>query len=201
MILKRNEGPNSRPRNRPRPDRTSPPWLRRLAKVGLALSVVLVSVPLFPLQRRAETTHYQVGQVIDEEILAPFGFDILRGEEEIDRDRTDAVRSVAPIFTVDETRAEATLRRLTRFAIDVRRAANSTQLRKGERAEQIGRLGVPLTAESRRVLADPDTSAVILEEVNRLITQSYKVGIADQSEMASLNDRLKVKLRHGGDET
>jgi len=192
---------NGRPRNRPRTDRSTPVWLRRLTKIGLALSVILVTVPLFPLQRRVDPPHYQVGQVIDEEILAPFSFDILRGEEDIDRDRIDAVRSVAPIFTVDDTRAEATLRRLTRFGQDVRRVATSPQLKRSERVETVGQLGVPLTPGTRRALADPDTAGMIVEEVSRLMVQSYQVGLVDISDMALYDNRLKVKLRRDGEET
>lgn len=197
---RRNGGSRGRPRFGGEAARR-PLWVSRLIKISLALSIVLVTVPLFPLARRAVTTHYAVGQVIDEEIIAPFSFNILKSDLDIERERAEAVRDVAPIFEVDEQRAETALSRLGRFRQDVRRLAASTHLRESERAEMMGRLGVSLLPASRLALANPDSAARILDEVATIITQAYEVGIVKDTDLAVLDGRLKVTLRKDGKET
>lgn len=195
------KGADAGARPRTRHDRPTPVWMRRAVKVGLALSIVLVSVPLFPLERRSEATHFEIGQVVEEEIIAPFGFDILRSEEEVERDRLEAIRSIPPVFRVDETRAAGTLRRLDRFGQDTRRIAGSAQLRRSEKAEMVGQLGLSLQPATRRVLADPDTAALVLDEVTRLMAQAYEIGIVDDIDIPQMVGRLKVKLRKDGQES
>lgn len=84
-----------------------PAWVDRLIKIGLALSLVIVSVPLFPLQRTLDTPRFELEKVTHEQVIAPFSFDILKTDEELERERDEAVRDVAPVFhNVDESRAE-----------------------------------------------------------------------------------------------
>lgn len=201
MIFGLGRNRKSGPQARVRVDRAMPAWLKRLVKVGMALTVVLVSVPLFPLSRRADGPHYAVGQVVEGDIIAPIAFDVLRGEDEIQRDREEAVRSVPPLFNVDGARAEATLNRLSRFGQDARRIAGLTHLKRAERAEMLGQLGVPLTLASRRVMADADTAGRIVDEVSRIVAGAYEVGLIDQADLPLLDGRLKVQLQRDGQAT
>ncbi len=182
-------------------DGQRPTWVRRTIKVLLALSLVLVTVPLFPLEPRPTTPHYQVGQIVDEEIIAPFSFDILKAADQVAREEEEAVRDVSPILVVDQSRAEEALLRLGQYRQDVRRIAASTHLKKSERADMISRLPVPLMPGGRRILADPDSSGKILDEVATILNQAYQVGILRDADIPRLDGRLKVALRHGREET
>lgn len=200
LFRKLNGGRKSRPRfgaeSTPRP-----PWFNRLIKIGLALSLVLVTVPLFPLDKRPSIAHYVVGQVIDKEILAPFSFDVLKGEIELERERAEAVREVAPVFTADRNRENTAIARLGRYRLEVRRIAGSGSIRKAERAEAVARLGVSLLPGSLRILADPDSSARVFDELVPLLSQAYQVGIVRDADVPFLDGRLKVAIRRGNEET
>jgi membrane-associated HD superfamily phosphohydrolase len=132
-----------------------PAWVDRLIKIGLALSLVIVSVPLFPLQRTLDTPRFELEKVTHEQVIAPFSFDILKTDEELERERDEAVRDVAPVFNVDESRAELARRQLSRFQTDIQQVAANANLSRSERMDMIARLGLNLMPVSRRVLANP----------------------------------------------
>lgn len=175
-----------------------PAWVDRLIKIGLALSLVIVSVPLFPLQRTLDTPRFELEKVTHEQVIAPFSFDILKTDEELERERDEAVRDVAPVFNVDESKAELARSQLSRFQADIQQVAANANLSRSERMDMIARLGLNLMPVSRRVLAEPDTAVRIVGEVSAIVAKAYETGLLAESDIPHLDGRLSVGLRRGG---
>jgi len=93
--------------------------------------VSIFSLALFVIPR--ETTpeyQYRIGDIAQERLIAPFHFDILKGESEIEEDRKKARAEVLPIFVYDQKNQSATEKKIQQYFDAIENLFRSiTQLR------------------------------------------------------------------------
>src|SRR5215470_3808826 len=71
---------------------------RVLLLVCLGLCVLGASILAFPLRFGFEPPQFESGQIAEEEIIAPFSFDVPKPAEELDLERARASQAVLPVF-------------------------------------------------------------------------------------------------------
>ncbi|MBL7073937.1 HDIG domain-containing protein [candidate division KSB1 bacterium] len=87
-------------------------WLSKGAiGVGLALFLVL----LFPRGKSFQFADLKLGSVAPKEIIAPFDFEILKSDEELEKDRQEAREKVHPVFNWDMDIRPRQLKQLENF--------------------------------------------------------------------------------------
>lgn len=69
-----------------------------LLKLFFLLILTGAIIWMLPTERPFEYSNLTVGSISDEEIIAPFTFPIIKTDEEVKRERNDALLSVPPVF-------------------------------------------------------------------------------------------------------
>lgn len=79
--------------------------IENLFKFGLFLCVVVIILQLFPSQN-SFNYKYEIGKPWTHEVIsAPFDFPIYKSEEQIQKERTDILKSYVPYYQIDVTAA------------------------------------------------------------------------------------------------
>jgi len=105
----------SRLRNRDSVER----WRRSIwVKIALLLVILVVTALVFPRSEQVEY-NYQVNEITNETIIAPFTFPILKSEEELTQDREEARNDVPYVFKRQPAVADSQLKRLDNFFTDL----------------------------------------------------------------------------------
>jgi putative nucleotidyltransferase with HDIG domain len=87
-------------------------WIQKLS---LFIIVAIVAGYLFPSGKSLEYGEYQIGSVVNKEIIAPFDFPILKTPEELRKERREAVALVEPVYDYDAEVVVNQLKRLDEF--------------------------------------------------------------------------------------
>jgi putative nucleotidyltransferase with HDIG domain len=100
-------------------------WVRWFIVGGTAIVLVL----LFPQGQSFQFADLKEGSVSNRRVVAPFNFEILKTEEEISKDRSQAVQYIVPLFVREENVIHEMLSRFDVLAKDARRAKTYLSLR------------------------------------------------------------------------
>jgi len=76
------------------------PRTKILLVMLLGLAVLGVSIFAFPLRFGFQAPNFEAGQIAEEEIIAPFAFDVPKPNEEVDLERARAAQVVLPVFVM-----------------------------------------------------------------------------------------------------
>jgi len=166
------------------------PRTKILLVMLLGLAVLGASIFAFPLRFGFQAPNFEAGQIAEEEIIAPFAFDVPKPNEEVDLERARAAQAVLPVFVMTRPgrTSEGVIARLERGI--------------GKRARMaaiVDTLGLPLSAATTRYIATPDSGMVVLLEAQRLLAQAHSqwmVGELDADLVKSYN-RIQVNAPEG----
>ena len=175
-------------RRRIRLEREKAPMRSRtkiLLGVLLGLAVLGASIFAFPLRFGFQAPNFEAGQISEQEIIAPFSFEVPKPTEELDLERARAAQAVLPVFvlTRPDRTAEGAIARLEHGVG-----------KRGRMAAIVDTLGLPLTVVTTRYLATPDSGMVVLLEAQRILAQAHSqwmVGELDADLVKSYN-RIQV---------
>ncbi|OQX60623.1 hypothetical protein B5M50_00555 [candidate division KSB1 bacterium 4484_219] len=90
-----------------------------LPKIILGVIFVGVTVLFFPHSASYRFANLSEGSVSDQEIIAPFTFYIMKGENELKRDREKAIQQVLPVFIRDDSVAAQALKKFDQIITDI----------------------------------------------------------------------------------
>jgi cyclic-di-AMP phosphodiesterase PgpH len=146
--------------------------------------VAATALAVFPLRAAFHPPRYAEGDIAGEEILAPFSFDVPKTPQELELERARAAESVLPAFVPVRrgTPFEATLDRLQRA--------------RGQRTRlpaALDSLGVSLSPATLRLLAAPDSGAVLLRETERLLGQARTSRLVGDEDADLLQSYSRVR--------
>lgn len=95
------------------------PWRDSMwVKVALLLTILLISALVFPHGESIEY-NYQVNEITNETIIAPFNFPILKAEDELEEDRSEAEENVPYVFQRKTSIVDSQIVRLEEFFTDL----------------------------------------------------------------------------------
>ena len=166
----------------------------RVVVVGLAALAVFFLFPRSPLPNFALL---EEGMVAPRDVIAEIPFSVRKPPEELEEQRSEAADSVAPVFSVDSAAVDSTLARLDAFfaGLDSAVAAPSAD---GEAVRQwLESHGLSPSAGQTTYLTRAEGRAFLLEQVGRAFRELLPRGVAQASEVRSLEDD-RVMVRRGG---
>ena len=73
----------------------------------ITLLVAAVTYLVFPASPVVDSPILEVGSVAPDNVIAPFGYSVLKSPEELAKEQNDIARSVEPIFTFDSAALES----------------------------------------------------------------------------------------------
>ena len=100
-----------------RPQDTEKPFYRWLTVFILGLSITW----MMPRGRSLQFSEFKEGSISSQRIVAPFGFEILKSDEEYLRDRRLAAQAVPPVFTRDREALQQVQAQMDQFFKEVSR--------------------------------------------------------------------------------
>ncbi|MCD6169980.1 MAG: HDIG domain-containing protein [Candidatus Latescibacteria bacterium] len=179
------------------------------AKVALCLVVVVLLSLLFPRGESFEFSKLQVGMVSDKEIIAPFTFNVLKNDDELEKQRAAARQSVPPILDYDPTVASRQRARLDSLFEWVTRAL-SNEVPDSSSIASLKKLKLPLFEETIQLLLGREATSKrrhlrmlsqLKQTCNKLLTNIYSLGLLEnKQQIVSETTKGVVIIRREGEE-
>jgi len=145
----------------------------------IALGVAGVTYLVFPASPAVDSPILEIGSVAPDNVIAPFGYTVLKSPEELAKEQNDIVRSVEPIFSVVPAGLDSSRALIDEFAAELRRIASSGDSQKAAAIQQLGqRLGVQLTVPEALYLSVPGQAENVTGAVRRVYDRWLANGIA-----------------------
>ncbi|MFH1680277.1 MAG: hypothetical protein ABIH26_06480, partial [Candidatus Eisenbacteria bacterium] len=139
------------------------------------------------------------GQVVKEDILAPFEFPVLKEEEDLAGEREEEARKVFPVLRVSDDVTREIELRSREFFLGVERIIDS-EADVEEQHRMIGELGVPLTESARNVLLDLSSESRIRREVTAFLQEILERGVMTEKELFAESGYDRITLTQEGEE-
>lgn len=162
-------------------------WRSRLVHHGarglLVLAAAAVILLLFPRTPLPQFAHLEEGVVAEEDVIAEIAFPVRKSEDRLEEERQEAARSVPPVFTLEPTAVDSSIRRTERFfaAVDSAVAAG------GDAREAVGavldRYGIAAAPEQVAALADAGTRGRLREALAEAMREFLPGGVAPASHL------------------
>jgi hypothetical protein len=145
----------------------------------IALLVAAITYLVFPASPVVDSPILEVGSVAPDNVIAPFGYSVLKSPEELTKEQNDIARSVEPIFTIDSAALDSSRALLDQFDQELRRVASVADGQRTTAVQQLGaKLGVQLTPAEAQYLAAPARGEAVVEAVRRAYERWLAMGIA-----------------------
>jgi len=186
MRFSRIRGPQ-KDRDRPKGDRSHPGGIGGVLRsvppqrAGIAVgTVVLILLLYVPLQSDKFSLPTE-GQIVQEDILAPFDFRVLKDEGEFQREIAAEEAKVPPVVRVSDETTRDLMRQIEQFFVDVERILDT----EGEAEDQhrmLRELGVPMSEAGRNVLLDLASEQRLREEVRSFFFDMLDRGVLSEKE-------------------
>lgn len=164
------------------------------ARALIALGVAAVTYLVFPASPAVDSPILEVGSVAPDNVIAPFGYTVLKSPEELAKEQNDIVRSVEPIFSLVPAAFDSSRALVDQFASGLQRVAASGDGQRASAVQDLGRrLGVQLTLPEAQYLATPDRGAAITDAVRRTYDRWLGAGIASTGVLDAIQGAVTLK--------
>lgn len=185
------------PPNKRWPDGVLHHGIRVLILILLAGTVI----SLFPVSPVPDLPVLEKGMVSEETIIAQVGFPIYKSDEDLARERAEAVAGVAPIFVYDPDAVETMLQRVRTFMVRVDSAATVGDPAKvhAELSTLLQTYGLVTGGETIDLLRDSERRLQLLRALETAIRSELPVGIASVGEVEG-SSAPQLRLRRDGQE-
>lgn len=168
---------------------------RLLIGILLGIAFLILLEFLFPLTLAGSGMELQVGQVAREEIVAPFDFDVLKSEDVLRQERSNAEASVVPVFTYHAGLQTAERKRFGDFLTRIYGIRAGTEPER-QRLDMLGQLGVALADSTREILLDRESADAVEERAREILYVLYERGILRDTGVGDLDpDNTIVVVR------
>jgi putative nucleotidyltransferase with HDIG domain len=172
------------------------------SKIAIGLAMVGVFLVLlefiFPAAVPGRGPELTVGQVAREDIVAPYDFDVLKSEEELQAERELAAAGVVAVYRFDEEILAEQRRRLGDFLskiYGIRTGAEPTR----QKREMLGQLEVTLSDTTRQILTARASAESVEERARAVLNILYEKGmLRTRGAQAGPSDQTVMLVR--GDE-
>src|SRR5678815_1230311 len=104
----------------------------------IALGVAAVTYLVFPASPAVDSPILEVGSVAPDNVIAPFGYTVLKSPDELQKEQNDIVRTVVPIFSVAPAAVDSSRQLINDFAEGLRRITASSESQRVPAIQQLG---------------------------------------------------------------
>src|SRR5262245_46165349 len=104
----------------------------------IALIVAAITYLVFPASPVVDSPILEVGSVAPDNVIAPFGYSVLKSPEELAKEQNDIARSVEPIFAIDSAAFDSSRTLVDQFDDELRRVASIPEAQRTTTVQQLG---------------------------------------------------------------
>jgi cyclic-di-AMP phosphodiesterase PgpH len=159
----------------------------------IALLVAAVTYLVFPASPVVDSPILEVGSVAPDNVIAPFGFSVLKSNEELAKEQNDIARSVEPIFKYTPAALDSSRALVNQFEQGLRRIS-STDAQRASAVQQLGaRLGVQLTPAEAEYLTTPGRGEAMTEAVRRVYERWLSAGVAPSGVLDAVQGAVTLR--------
>ena len=159
-----------------------------------ALLVAAVTYLVFPASPVVDSPILEVGSVAPDNVIAPFGYSVLKTAEELTKEQNDIARSVEPIFTIDSAAMDSSRALVDQFDQGLRRVASGPEGQRITAVQQLGaKLGVQLTPAEAQYLAAPPRGEAVVDAVRRAYDRWLSTGIAASGALDAIQGAVTLR--------
>jgi membrane-associated HD superfamily phosphohydrolase len=134
----------------------------------IALLVAAITYLVFPASPVVDSPILEVGSVAPDNVIAPFGYSVLKSPEELAKEQNDIARSVEPIFSIDSAALDSSRALLGLFDQGLRRVTSGSDGQRTTGVQQLGvRLGVQLTPAGGPIPRGAGAGEAVVDAVRR----------------------------------
>lgn len=171
--------------------------VRALILLGLALVVVT----LFPVTPVPDLPVLEKGMVAEETIIAQVGFPIYKADEDLARERAEAVAGVAPIFVYEQDAVDTMLSRVRGFMerVDSAGSVESEPAARAELSRLLQSSGFVTGEETVDALLAAPQRTQLRRALETAIRTELPLGIASAGEIEG-SASTQLRLRRDGQE-
>ena len=178
---------------------TRPPDRRlafHAARLGLGVALAVLTFLLFPASPAIDFPIYEVGSVASDNVIAPFGFRVLKTSSELNAEQTAVVRGVEPVYDFVPAALDSAKQTLAAFGAAIAQAGK-TNPQSSAPAIQRAALswGVPLSQTQAAYLAAEPHRVALLAALNRAFDRWLSAGVATSSALDSVRGVVVVRSR------
>jgi cyclic-di-AMP phosphodiesterase PgpH len=167
-------------------------------RLALAVGLALFTYLLFPEAPATQIPIYEVGAVAADNVIAPFAFEVSKGDLELQRERDDVARATEPIFRHAPEALDSSRTALDAFDAAVGAASEMRPLNLGA-IERAGRsFGVALTPQEAAYISVPARRQRLVATVRRTFDRWVAGGVVASGAVDQL--RGEVVLRRGNED-
>ena len=169
-------------------ERKSFPWKNTLLFVALLILLNLL-YPRLPFQKLTLKT----GDIAPKDVIAPFTFPILKGEDELRREREEAAEGILPVVLLETERTQEVSAKIEELSKGLKKLRKSREPL-ARRLEVINSYGLGLAKETLMLLLSSKGKRVI-EEARRTVEKILKAGLIQDKGAIPLGRERRVSLR------
>jgi putative nucleotidyltransferase with HDIG domain len=160
----------------------------------IALVTAAVTYLVFPASPVVDSPILEVGSVAPDNVIAPFGYTVLKSPDELAKEQNDIARSVEPIFVVVPQAADTSNALVDEFEEGLRRLASTPDGQRAKAVEQLGaRLGVQLTAPEAQYLAAPGRGEAVSDAVRQAYERWLGAGVASSGALDGIQGAVTLR--------
>jgi putative nucleotidyltransferase with HDIG domain len=152
--------------------------LRRKVLWGLFMVVVFLALleRMFPAAVPGSGIELSAGNVAREDIVAPFDFEVLKSEDQLEEERNVAEAVTAPVYVFEESVQVEQRRRLADLLDKIYAIRNGTESER-QKFEMLGQLSVALSDSAREVLLDQAAGPAVEDQARRTLNLLHERGV------------------------
>ena len=160
----------------------------------LALGVAAVTYLVFPASPAVDSPVLEVGSVAPENVIAPIAYTVPKSPAELQKEQTEAARTVAPIFTVVPTALDSSRRLIDEFARGLRAIPEGSDVARASAVQELGaRLGVQLTIPESQYLARVERGLAVTTAVRQAYDRWLVAGVAAEGVPAAAQGTVTLR--------
>ena len=159
----------------------------------IALAVAAVTYLVFPASPAVDFPVLEVGSVAPDNVIAPFGYTVMKSPEELTKEQADIVRSVEPIFSVLPEALDSSRALTGQFEAGLR-AITGTEAQRTTAIQTLGgSLGVQLNPAEAQYLAAPGRGQATIDAVRRIYDRWLSAGVASTGVLDAVTGAVTLR--------
>lgn len=168
---------------------------------GLIIFVLALGLPLlFPGQEEPEQAGLEPGMVAPADVIASMTLPIPKPEDQLERERADRERTIAPIFALDPSAADSSSQMVTRFLEELGRALTASGGADGPEVERVlASYDVSLGPAQLGYLASGANRREVVTALSRAFNALLPDGVVSAQD-AGAYEQERVMIREAGGE-
>ena len=169
------------------------------ARVGVGIALAILTFLLFPASPAIDFPIYEVGSVASDNVIAPFGFRVMKTPDELKAEQDALVKAVEPVYEYVPGALDSSRASLSAFAAVMNQAAHTTPPAVPAALQRAAASwGIRLSPPEASYLAVERRRTALVRSLERVFDRWLSAGVASSGVLDTV--RGEIVLRRGGED-